>query len=1050
MDGSALRHHAGNRPIGSLRAQGLVVIALPFVVVLVNLALAGWFDHVNHDAQAGLARAQQALVAATTVQGAILDFETEGASYLLSGPNDTVDRHLATGLMTPITGELRRLSTAPTPSPAAARATARASSDMKKLLSVMGTMVRATSTQQLVADVPELAGLDRHLNSAMIAVRRADTGVIASEQAAISSSSTALVVVSAVAVLAVLLGGVTLSLLFTSRVVERLRQIEDATDTLAAGGEPGDLPDGADELGRLGRRLRDTATLIRQHEEAHRRDRANLDDVLSASPVVAVRFDSVRRTVVYASPNIGTVLGVSRAQVTADADRLLELFHPDDVAAIRADARAQMAALGTDLLPAARAGPVPTHSDDSTGRSGHTASLERTEHRLRFRRFGSAEWGEASAVVTVLAPGAAPADGAQYIGPVSTQYDVAVYLVDVSERRRAEAAAAERRHLIESIFDASPDIIVVWDLDDQVVVASRQATELLGAATRTDEAPDRRHPMFAHSPRSSRWSRPDALTEGGREEILDLVRRCRRGDPDPGPVVVASTGRDGTARVFEVRARPVTTDTGIVTGTVTVSRDVTDRVELEHSLRRASEVASAASTAKSEFLSRMSHELRTPLNAILGFTQLMQLDELPPDQTSSVEQIQRAGQHLLALINEVLDIARIESGHVSLSLVPVGVAEDMAEVMTLLAPVAESQQIELRQVPVPVEGVVVEADRQRLLQVLLNLGSNAVKYNAAGGMVVFETVDAGDGRARIAVTDDGPGIPAERHGELFVPFSRLGAERSGIEGTGVGLALTKQLAELMGGDVGVVSAPGEGATFWVELRWIDSRGMAGEPAVADSGRSTATPVEGDHVDDPAYRSGVAGTGSGDLGRRRRAAAGSTLPSAPRPATGPTSVAAAQTAPPPATVSTRSSVPATGSTAARDTHHEPAQLRILYIEDNESNLGLVARVLARRPGVELLHAPYARLGLDLARRHRPDLILLDLHLPDLPGDEVLYRLRADPDIARTRVVVVSADATPSRVGQMLALGVDAYLTKPIDVAALLRLVDVTSRRSAAQG
>lgn len=1022
MLGSALRRLVASRPIGSLRAQGLVVIALPFVVVLANLGLAGWFDHVNHDAEARLALAQQALVTATTVQGAVLDFESEGAAYLLHDTDRSAERRLVTVLMAPISGDLQRLDAEPAPSSAARRATVRASSDMRQLMTVMVAMVSATTSGQVVAQVPALAGLDRQLNSAMSTLRRADDAVIADEQAAISSSGTALVVVSGVAVLAVLLGGVTLSLLFTSRVVQRLRKIETATDALVSGGEPRDLPGGADEIGRLSRRLADTAALIAQHEEAHRRDRANLDDVLSASPVVAVRFDSVRRTVVYASPNIGAMLGLTPEEVMTDVDRLAELLHPDDIAAIRADARSQIAALDIARDVEAHRAPEPTASDERLQHREHR------ERRLRFRRPGSTEWGEASAVVTVLAPGAAPADGDQYIGPASARYDVALYLVDVSERRRAEAAAAERRHLIESIFDASPDSIVVWDLEDQVVVASRQATELLGSSLEPCEGSDEHQPAHTGTEQVFR-GHPGALTEDGRAKVLDLVRRCRRGDPNPGPVVVTSAARDEVARVFEVRARPVTTDTGKITGTVTVARDVTDRVELERSLRRASETASAASDAKSEFLSRVSHELRTPLNAILGFTQLMQLDDLTADQDSSVEQIQRAGRHLLALINEVLDISRIESGHVSLSLEPVAVAEVMAEVMTLLAPVAESHQVVLRHTPVPVDGVVVEADRQRLLQVLLNLGSNAIKYNTAGGLVTFEVLDASHGRARIAVTDDGPGIPRERHGELFVPFSRLGAERSAVEGTGVGLALTKQLVELMGGDVGFVSAADQGATFWVDLRWLDNRGLAGARAVLDT---KPMPVVADSEPVP-----------GTVGIDNRAATARATAMAERDdrLADASRARSALSSP----VARRAGPPTLSSRAPAD--QGSAQLRILHIEDNESNADLVARLLAREPGVELLHATYARRGLDLARRYRPDLILLDLHLPDLPGDEVLCRLRSDPDTAGIRVVVVSADATPSRIGQMLGLGVDAYLTKPIDVPALLRLVHVTRRRSA---
>ena len=250
---------------------------------------------------------------------------------------------------------------------------------------------------------------------------------------------------------------------------------------------------------------------------------------------------------------------------------------------------------------------------------------------------------------------------------------------------------------------------------------------------------------------------------------------------------------------------------------MTVSRDVTERVRLEHSLRRASAEAERASEAKSEFLSRMSHELRTPLNAILGFAQLLELDELPADQAASVDQIQRAGHHLLALINEVLDISRIEAGRLSLSTEPVEVGDVLDEVATLLAPVAESAGIELS---VHVDGaraVRVRADRQRLLQVLLNLGSNALKYNNRGGAVSFLTVTPTDGRVRFEVHDTGPGIPHEQQDQLFIPFSRLGAERSAVEGTGVGLALSKHLVEVMGGVIGVESVSGHGSTFWVEL-----------------------------------------------------------------------------------------------------------------------------------------------------------------------------------------------------------------------------------------
>ena len=205
-------------------------------------------------------------------------------------------------------------------------------------------------------------------------------------------------------------------------------------------------------------------------------------------------------------------------------------------------------------------------------------------------------------------------------------------------------------------------------------------------------------------------------------------------------------------------------------------------MHLEQSLRHASVGAERASQAKSEFLSRMSHELRTPLNAILGFAQLLELDELPADQASSVDQIQVAGRHLLALINEVLDISRIEAGRVSLSTEPVEVGDVLDEVATLLAPVAEASDVELSVDTDAPRALRVYADRQRLVQILLNLGSNAVKYNSRGGSVAFRTGTGDSGRVRLEVRDTGPGIPHEQQDQLFVPFSRLGAERSGRRG----------------------------------------------------------------------------------------------------------------------------------------------------------------------------------------------------------------------------------------------------------------------------
>jgi PAS domain S-box-containing protein len=375
--------------------------------------------------------------------------------------------------------------------------------------------------------------------------------------------------------------------------------------------------------------------------------------------------------------------------------------------------------------------------------------------------------------------------------------------------------------------------------------------------------------------------------------------------------------------------------------------------------RRAEEEADRANRAKSDFLSRMSHELRTPLNGILGFAQLLELESLPADQEESVTHILKAGRHLLGLINEVLDISRIEAGRLQLSLEPVPVGDTLCGAVDLVRPLAAQRDIELV-AEVADDHRHVLADRQRLQQVLLNLLSNAVKYNRTRGAVAVSCEERSGGRLRMLVTDTGHGISPDKIERLFTPFDRLGAEGAGIEGTGLGLVLSKHLVEVMGGTMDVTSQVGVGSTFAVEFAL------------------TAAPADALKL----------------------------------PAASPTVQA----------------------------ERGEGRMVVLYIEDNVSNLRLVEQVLGRRPQTTLLSAMQGQLGLDLAREHRPDLILLDLHLPDVPGDEVLRRLREGPQTRGIPVVILSADATPGQVERLLAAGAQAYLTKPLDVRQLLALVD----------
>ena len=414
-----------------------------------------------------------------------------------------------------------------------------------------------------------------------------------------------------------------------------------------------------------------------------------------------------------------------------------------------------------------------------------------------------------------------------------------------------------------------------------------------------------------------------------------------------------------------------------------------ERKRAEQTVRLAQMGAVQANNAKIDFLSRMSHELRTPLNAILGFSQLLEIERLSTGQRESVEQITRAGRHLLELVNEVLDISRIDSGNMTLVPEPLAVEELLREAVDLIRPLADMRRIEIQTDLAVLEGGHhVLADRQRLRQVLLNLLSNAVKYNREAGRVTLRGGPSPSGKhLRLSVTDTGLGIAPENLPRLFTPFERLGAENTNIEGSGMGLALSKKLVETQSGALGVDSTVGVGSTFWLDL----------PVAAAPTGE---TPLFFEELlDSPFF-----GAGEGEA-----ASAGFATPAAPKPPA------------PPRTV--------------------------LHIEDNEGNQRLVEMLLTKRPTLKLLTASRGEKGLALAREFHPDLILLDIHLPDTSGVNVLHTLRSDEGTRDTPIVVVSADAAAVRQHQLDDIGANNYLLKPFNVKQFLKILDEYLQRDA---
>ena len=419
-----------------------------------------------------------------------------------------------------------------------------------------------------------------------------------------------------------------------------------------------------------------------------------------------------------------------------------------------------------------------------------------------------------------------------------------------------------------------------------------------------------------------------------------------------------------------------------------VNWDVTD-IRTADSVRQEREIALRESASKSKFLARMSHELRTPLNAVLGFAQLLLAEEAGVDAAAAsrrrrLEHIRSAGQHLLTLINDVLSLSALEGGEVRIALQPVALQPLVAQTLPMLAPLQQQYALRIEQGPLDLH---VMSDATRLRQALINLLSNALKYNRPGGSVRVEALRRG-ASVLLRVTDTGRGMSDDQLRHLFEPFNRLGADRGEIEGTGIGLAITKALVERMGGSVHVDSRQGEGSVF--ELRLPAAEPPTNEPMTAPMTAQMTAPMTA-------------------------------------PSTAPASPPEAATAPAAAVFPRR---PA----ALRGQH------RVLYIEDNPVNALIVSELAARRSDIALHIAVDGARGVQQAQALLPDLILLDLQLPDFDGFEVLRRLQASPQTARIPCIALSANAMPADIERTLKAGVADYWTKPLDFRAFMDSLD----------
>ncbi|UOD31488.1 response regulator [Massilia violaceinigra] len=475
-----------------------------------------------------------------------------------------------------------------------------------------------------------------------------------------------------------------------------------------------------------------------------------------------------------------------------------------------------------------------------------------------------------------------------------------------------------------------------------------------------------------------------ALTETAREVVStrDYSRRAPRiSDDEAGELVdsfnamlgeieqrtgALETSHHAIAREAEERARAQQEIMDLNERLEVRVHERTMQLELTNAeLEVAMAAAKNANQAKSAFLSSMSHELRTPLNAILGFAQILTSESLPstlPQKKEFAGHILKSGRHLLTLINEILDLAKVESGTVTLSMEPVALADMLVECRNMTEPLAQQRKIRMLFPEAP--GAVVQADRTRLKQVLLNLLSNAIKYNREMGAVVCDCSVVTANRVRLSVQDTGMGLRADQIDALFQPFNRLGQENGSEEGTGIGLVVTRRLVELMGGDIGVSSSVGVGTVFWIEL------GLT-QPVPSVAPEAAVLALE------------------------------------PKAASAPL-----------------------------------AEHTLLYVEDNPANLKLVQEIVRYRPDLHLLTAPDGHIGIELAKAHLPDVILMDLNLPCVSGADALKELRSDPRTAHIPVIALTASAMPRDVERGLASGFARYLTKPINIDEFNEAIDTT--------
>lgn len=518
---------------------------------------------------------------------------------------------------------------------------------------------------------------------------------------------------------------------------------------------------------------------------------------------------------------------------------------------------------------------------------------------------------------------------------------------DTTHRKEIEKELKNQQDNLKAIVSCSAEGIITIDDRGIIEMANPKALEIFAYTAEELEGKN----ISTLMPKAMR-SQHDQYLKHSEIHAPKIINKARE---------LQGLRKDGSVFPMELNVSPMTLNG--VKKYIGVLHDITSRKNTLAAITAAKHEAENANKAKSQFLSSMSHELRTPLNAVLGFTQLLQEDQDAPlneDQNDSLGHIYSAGQHLLNLIDEVLDLSKIESGKINIAHDSINLIKLLKQSLELISPQARRSQITLVNKCPAEESVFVLADTFRLNQVFSNLLTNAIKYNQIHGSISV-WLSQNNNKVRIYVKDTGGGIPDEMMKDLFIPFNRLGAEQSGIEGTGIGLTISKMLVEMMGGTIGVENIYGKGCTFWVELDRAEINDV------------------------------------------------------------------------------------TKTTEALSIHPEHKQqktpsIALLYIEDNPANRLLMKKIINTHTDFNYVEACTGTEGVESALKIKPQIILLDINLPDMDGYEVFEQLQQNKLTETSKIIVVSANAMPIDIAKGKETGFFDYVTKPIDHQQLLSTVN----------